>query len=450
MSDENSEPSLEHNQYQSDSETDSKIQSLSSESLLSDGFLEDNEIVGLTEFDLGDVNSPDNTANFEPEINVLLAEASPITSTPQPLNVTEIPTESVDIPIKIQTTSTMSKLVRCREFSGYPQDNAKGFFSEFESYALLHELPETDKRRIAAFHLHLKGPALTWYNSLSDESKSSWITICVLFKEKYINFSWQSATVIMESEIFQNMVLSPGQSLEDYFSQLSEKAQILRKHDHELVAKFISGLPEKMSFFVRAGQPVDAHHALTSAKMAEACGYRQHGDSINALKHENKHAPRQLPGKSNIIDSNQSEVIRDLQNQVAILTDLVQGKHKEHVQSEPSHSDVHDIRDQIGQLSGLITSMAVREIPNKEPKRPENTSTNYANTSRFDSAECRRCKGLGHFQRVCNWNGYGQFQPSNQCQLCNQNGHIAQSCTKLEFYAQGNRTNPGVGHNRPG
>ncbi|CAG2203424.1 unnamed protein product [Mytilus edulis] len=254
----------------------------------------------------------------------------------------------------------------------------------------------------------------------------------------------------MESEIFQNMVLSPGQSLEDYFSQLSEKAQILRKHDHELVAKFISGLPEKMSFFVRAGQPVDAHHALTSAKMAEACGYRQHGDSINALKHENKHAPRQLPGKSNIIDSNQSEVIRDLQNQVAILTDLVQGKHKEHVQSEPSHSDVHDIRDQIGQLSGLITSMAVREVPHKEPKRPENTSTNYANTSRFDSAECRRCKGLGHFQRVCNWNGYGQFQPSNQCQLCNQNGHIAQSCTKLEFYAQGNRTNPGVGHNRPG
>ena len=453
MSDENSEPSIEHNQYQSDSETDSNIQSLSSGSLLSDGFLEDNEIVGLTEFDLqnvGDVNSPDNTANFEPEINVLLAEASPITSTPQPLNVTEIPTESVDIPIKIQTTSTMSKLVRCREFSGYPQDNAKGFFSEFESYALLHELPETDKRRIAAFHLHLKGPALTWYNSLSDESKSSWITICVLFKEKYINFSWQSATVIMESEIFQNMVLSPGQSLEDYFSQLSEKAQILRKHDHELVAKFISGLPEKMSFFVRAGQPVDAHHALTSAKMAEACGYRQHGDSINALKHENKHAPRQLPGKSNIIDSNQSEVIRDLQNQVAILTDLVQGKHKEHVQSEPSHSDVHDIRDQIGQLSGLITSMAVREVPHKEPQRPENTSTNYANTSRFDSAECRRCKGLGHFQRVCNWNGYGQFQPSNQCQLCNQNGHIAQSCTKLEFYAQGNRTNPGVGHNRPG
>ncbi|CAG2199740.1 unnamed protein product [Mytilus edulis] len=58
--------------------------------------------------------------------------------------------------------------------------------------------------------------------------------------------------------------------------------------------------------------------------MVEACGYRQHGDFINALKHENKHAPRQMPGKSNIIDSNQSEVIRELQNQIAILTNLVQ------------------------------------------------------------------------------------------------------------------------------
>ncbi|CAC5423039.1 unnamed protein product [Mytilus coruscus] len=60
--------------------------------------------------------------------------------------------------------------------------------------------------------------------------------------------------------------------------------------------------------------------------MVEASGYRQHGDSINALKHEYKHAPRQLPGKSNSIDSNQTEVIRDLQNQVTILTDLDQGK----------------------------------------------------------------------------------------------------------------------------
>ena len=154
----------------------------------------------------------------------------------------------------------MSKLVKYREFSGYPQDNAKGFLSEYESYALLHDL-ESDKRRIAAFHLHLKGPTLTWFNSLSEESKSSWSTMCVLFKEKFVNFNWQSATVIMESEIFQNMVLSPGQSLEYYFSQLSEKAQLLKQPEHEVVAIFISGIPGTMAFVVRAGQPAGAQEA---------------------------------------------------------------------------------------------------------------------------------------------------------------------------------------------
>ncbi|VDI68151.1 Hypothetical predicted protein [Mytilus galloprovincialis] len=163
-----------------------------------------------------------------------------------------------------------------------------------------------------------------------------------------------------------------------------------------------------------------------------------------------KHAPRQLPGKSNSTDSNQSEVIRDLQNQVAILTDLVQGKRKEHVQSEPSRSDVHDIRDQNRQLSGLITSMAVRKYPTKNHKDLKIQARIMQIRLVLTQLNVGRCKGLGHFQRVCNWNGYGQFQPSDQCQLCNQNGHIAQSCTKTGVLCTGNRTNPGVGHNRPG
>ena len=42
-----------------------------------------------------------------------------------------------------------------------------------------------------------------------------------------------------------------------------------------MLARFIDGLPEKVSFFVRAGQPSDLTVAFTSAKMAETCGYRQ-------------------------------------------------------------------------------------------------------------------------------------------------------------------------------
>ncbi|VDI21013.1 Hypothetical predicted protein [Mytilus galloprovincialis] len=151
-----------------------------------------------------------------------------------------------------------------------------------------------------------------------------------------------------------------------------------------------------------------------------------------------------------VTDSNQSEVIRDLQNQVAILTDLVQGKRKEHVQSEPSRSDVHDIRDQIGQLSGLITSMAVREVPTKNHKDLKIQARIMQIRLVLTQLNVGDAKVSVIFKEFVTGTGMVNFNRLNQCQLCNQNGHIAQSCTKLEFYAQGNRTNPGVGHNRPG
>jgi hypothetical protein len=54
----------------------------------------------------------------------------------------------------------MEKLANCSTFSGYSNDNAKKCLLEFMSYALLHDLHDYDGKKLAAFHLHLKGPAL--------------------------------------------------------------------------------------------------------------------------------------------------------------------------------------------------------------------------------------------------------------------------------------------------
>ena len=124
-------------------------------------------------------------------------------------------------------------------------------------------------------------------------------------------------------------------------------------------------MPDKMAFFVRAGQPTGTQEALISAKMAEACGYRQHDQLVNALKfgHKRKSSQAQETSKTS---SASDEVIKELQNHVAVLTDLVK------------------------------SNMAVKEVPNTGAKRE------YNDKSRF---ECRKCRGLGHFQGSCNWNG---------------------------------------------
>ena len=46
----------------------------------------------------------------------------------------------------------MEKLADCSTFSGYSNDNAKKFLSEFMSYALLHDLHDYDGKKVAAFH----------------------------------------------------------------------------------------------------------------------------------------------------------------------------------------------------------------------------------------------------------------------------------------------------------
>ena len=99
--------------------------------------------------------------------------------------------------------------------------NHHKFLTESELFAALHDLSDyQDKRILAAFHLHLRGPAVTCYNSLSEENRSNWVSVKILFKGKFINFSGHGATFLMHSNKLQNLILSPGQSVNDFFCKI--------------------------------------------------------------------------------------------------------------------------------------------------------------------------------------------------------------------------------------
>ena len=68
----------------------------------------------------------------------------------------------------------MEKLGTCRHFSG----------------------------RLAAFHLQMKGPALTWYNGLKTNAETKWDDVKTLFIDKYVRGGWQHPSVVIENEIF--------------------------------------------------------------------------------------------------------------------------------------------------------------------------------------------------------------------------------------------------------
>lgn len=280
-------------------------------------------------------------------------------------------------------TNIMDKLGSCKKFSGYPKENGLKFLKNFESFATLHELEddEDDNRKIAAFHLHLQGPALSWFLSLSDDL--DWDTVKQRFQEKYIDFGWEHPSVVIENELFNNMKLIDGQEIEDYFCQMTEKAQLLSKPDHEVMAKFINGLPDKLAFYVRASKPRDSSEALTFAKTGEAYKYRETERTVAAAR--------------NVAMSNSPE-IEGLKCQVNQLADMVKG-----IYTNTNNTQKHDYKP-----------------------RQSRQNTGYSNQRR--SGPCFNCNGSGHIKSKCNWNGTGNVSLHSTCQLCSQNGHTATQC----------------------
>jgi len=143
-----------------------------------------------------------------------------------------------------------------KRFSGYTTDDAEQFLSDFEAYVIFTKLDLNEQRRIAAFQLHLCGPAQVWYSSLDSAYKLRWDTVLQKFKEEY---HLNKPVLLVETEIFQNVRLLNGQQLEDYFSKVVDKGRKINKSAQEILLKFIEGLPSQLAFFVRAGNPENMH-----------------------------------------------------------------------------------------------------------------------------------------------------------------------------------------------
>lgn len=388
--------------------------------------------------------STDNRLHFRDLNN---SKQSPVTV----LSNQTIPDIDVSLPRQnlFGPKSIMERLGRCSEFSGYPQENGRKFLKEFESYAILHELDRYDqKRKLAAFHLHLKGPALTWFDSLSDETRESWEDVCVLFKGKFVNFQAQGANSLMHTEIFQSLTLTPGQSVDDFYCSVLEKGQLLDKPPHELMAKFIGGLPYDMAYFVRAGNPDDIQAALTAAKMAETCGYRKHELSVNAItstKPKYQTPPTPDP---------YTEEIRSLKAQVKSLSEIVLGK-PEHdkTQNTYTNSELAELKDEVHTLSSAVSKMQVNTQRAGHNTTNDNKRVYYKSSQTNQRGRrtiyCYRCNGASHYENECNWNGYGEISQNSTCQICAQQGHTADLCIKRSASSSGNYRRPGDRHDRP-
>ncbi|CAC5391988.1 unnamed protein product [Mytilus coruscus] len=215
----------------------------------------------------------------------------------------------------------------------------------------------------------------------------------------------------MHSEIFQNLTLSSGQSVEDFYCQIYEKGKLLVKPEHEMLSKFISGLPEQMSFLFAQGCLKICKTPSLPQKWQKPVVI---DDSVNAagfFKNKSRDNRRTA--------DDQNTKVRDLRQQIQELGEQV--KTQKEMKSDKSSpqsptaasSEMSEMKDQIQKLTSLISGLNVQNKPLAANDRQNTPDRNYnypangrqVNNDRNNfSGPCFKCQGRGHRQRECYWN----------------------------------------------
>ncbi|CAC5395827.1 unnamed protein product [Mytilus coruscus] len=214
------------------------------------------------------------------------------------------------------------------------------------------------------------------------------------------------------SEIFETLKLSKGQSMDDFYAQLLEKATILYKSDHAVLIKFIKGFSDQLAFFVRAGYHSDSANCLTAAKMGEAYGYRK--DDAPLVAAATKSADN-TPVAVKALNNFKTDVVSELHGQINSLSQS---------------------------MSKLATGFSQQLDCTRNVKGNDHfpcPRNRCRQVSQSDRGLCRKCQAPGHFARPSNWNERGNIDSYFTCHICGQTDRKSPQCVNYS----GNRSNPG-------
>ncbi|GFO13525.1 chemosensory receptor c [Plakobranchus ocellatus] len=163
------------------------------------------------------------------------------------------------------------------QFSGLSTSSLtpRQFLTDFENFTVLCNI-SGDSKFVATFQLHLTGEARWWFDDLPSDLRSSWAKVKDAFQLRFVQRNLTNTSDFIHQEnLFLQMQLAPGQSINSIFYSIKKKVVTLGKSQSDLLARFVYSLPPDLAFFVRAGHPSSPEEALSVTRNGEAYGYRQ-------------------------------------------------------------------------------------------------------------------------------------------------------------------------------
>ena len=313
------------------------------------------------------------------------------------------------------------------KFSGLSEGSLspENFLSTFLSFLAVQKF-DTDSQKIAAFHLHLDGDALSWFHNLSGDRKDTWSKLQSAFKSRFQELNSRNAPDMVSAlQNFNAMTLQESQSISDFYGNISEKARALKKSPEETMLRFIDGLPEQLKYFVRLGNPSNIDEAVTAARNAEAYGYRYSPNcaSIEPSTDSASQSPQSLSAKidrlTNIVERQQT-MLENLQWQQQQGQRWGQQQQQQQQQQRRFNAPFHAHTQHRPRFQNT----------NQRHFAPVSNTSVTSQNATF----CSNCNLHDHNISQCNKVAHARPRPDLHCFRCKLWGHSSRFCTLQENY----------------
>ncbi len=295
-------------------------------------------------------------------------------------------------------------------FHGVQSDNPGLWLRRFESHCAFQNID--DGRKKHCFPLFLRGGAAEWFDSLSQADVGDWDSIREAFIQRYES---QGRGHIVGSLLARKQV--PGESVDDFCTDLRRLAHRLEKDDDDIMDLFINGLQPDIKTQVLLAQPRNLPHALEIARNVQGA----------------------LPAKpaNSTTQEIEASVISALER---VLVPVLQSQAKT---SAPPEVQVASAYPQVPQPPFAQTWMPPRRpwrqvnpgqfqgLAYRSPRIPKSKNFGTFNAgyaaagppgaALIDQKPCPRCCEYGHFKNQCKFS-------NAQCFACGLIGHIQKAC----------------------
>ena len=314
--------------------------------------------------------------------------------------------------------NTNSSLFKQPPFNGLPNEDVNEWLAKFDRLSKFYSW--SNAKKLGALPLMLGGPALAWFQTLTNETANDYQALIEALKDR---FRAQNLDFILRQELYARKQ-GPTEPLSVYTEDLIRKCQRLSLSDIEMMNLFINGLKNEIKSHVILNQPKTFAEADNLARLRSAVFSTSVSENL-------------LPSLGNTL---QEQRIKELEGQVNLLMTYASQKQQQkpvHAidtafqSSLPLQNGLHGFSNAFNSVSygqNELHNMNVAAIDNRfqHPvhKNPQISRRSFQNGARGRNLRttdgqpiCNSCQRVGHVSRYCNLRQQNPAPSQNQRQF---------------------------------